>query len=41
MYDVCCSQQSDHFLQTYFFYFSYECNKEVQERILHFLDKYL
>ena len=41
MHDVWRSQQADHFLQTELWDIPHECNKEVQERILHFLDKYL
>ena len=41
MHDVWRSQQADHFLQTELWDIPHECNKEVQERILHFLDEHL
>ena len=41
MHDVWRSQKADGVLQTELWDMPHECNKEVQERILHFLDKYL
>ena len=39
MHDVWKSQKADHQLQTELWDIPHECNKEVQERILHFLDE--
>ena len=41
MHDVWRSQKADDMLQTELWDMAHECNKEVQERILHFLDKHL
>ncbi len=41
MHDVWRSQKADDALQTELWDMPHECNKEVQERILHFLDKHL
>ena len=41
MHDVWRSQKADDMLQTELWDMPHECNKEVQERILHFLDEHL
>jgi len=41
MHDVWLSQKADDALQTELWDMPHECNKEVQERILHFLDEHL
>ena len=41
MHDVWRSQKADDALQTELWDMPHECNKEVQERILHFLDEHL